>query len=104
MSISACRTLVAPEIFILKIMEIILMKFRKKELVATLSFLGKNPSVALSIFSLNIPIVLLYCATKFVNAPIEAFFLFGGLSVLVLIYAAWVVNKLMGGRKCKVQK
>ena len=77
------------------------MKFDTKDLFAAFPHLAKNPSLAIAIFALAVPMVLLYCATKFVDAPVEALVLFGGLGMSALVYAAWVVNQLKGSNDAK---
>ena len=73
------------------------MFFDKKDLSAVsaiLPQLAKSPLLTMVVFALSIPMVLIYCSTKFVNAPVETLILFGSLGVCVLIYAAWIVNQL----------
>ena len=72
------------------------MKVDIKELFAAFPHLAKNPSLAVAIFALIVPIVLLYGATKFTSAPMEALVLFGFLGVSALAYSAWVVSYFIG--------
>ena len=72
------------------------MKIDTKDLFAAFPQLAKNPSLAVALFALAVPMVLLYGATKFVSAPIESLVLFGFLSIAALVYSAWVFSFFKG--------
>lgn len=73
-----------------------IMKIDLKELPSFFSHLAKNPSLAVALFALFVPIVVLFGATKFVSAPLESLLLFGFLSIAALIYSAWVFSIFNG--------
>ncbi|MBL6985507.1 MAG: hypothetical protein ISR72_00440 [Methylobacter sp.] len=56
-----------------------------------LSYLEKIPLI----FTLTIPIILIYCATKLENASVEVLILFGVIGISDLIFAGWVVKQLI---------
>ena len=72
------------------------MKLDIQELFTAFPHLAKNPSLAVAIFALAVPMVLLYGATKFVSASMGALVLFGFLGVSALAYSAWVVFYFIG--------
>ena len=73
------------------------MKFDTKDLLVALPHLAKNPSLTVSILALLVPVVLLFSATQFSGASIEALVFFGVLGVSTLAYSAWVVSLVKGG-------
>jgi hypothetical protein len=48
------------------------MKIEAKELFAAFPHFAKNPTLAVAIFALVVPVVLLFGAKEFANASIEA--------------------------------
>lgn len=74
------------------------MKINTKKLLAPLSQFANNPSLTIAVLALLVPVVLLFGATKFVNASLEALVFFGVLGVFALVYSAWVVFFVKGGR------
>ena len=72
------------------------MKIDSKDLFSVFPHLAKNPSLAVALFALAVPMVVLFGATKFVSAPLESLLLFGFLSVSALIYSAWVFSFFKG--------
>ncbi len=67
------------------------MKNVTKEILAAFPQLAKSPSLAVSMAALVVPVVMLWAATKFVSASVEAIIFMGALSVCVLGYCVWVV-------------
>ncbi len=67
------------------------MKVDIRQLVGLFPYLAKNPSLTIAIVALSVPIVLLFGATKFFSASVEALIFFGVLGVSALLYSAWIV-------------
>lgn len=57
-------------------------------IISILSSLVKTPFM----FALAIPIVLIYCATRFANASIESLILFGIIGVSALVFSVWAIK------------
>ena len=62
--------------------------------IKALSGISRNPIVVIIIFSLLVPIILLYGATKFVDAQSEALIFFALIGVLSLAYSVWVISSI----------
>ena len=80
------------------------MKIDTKDLFVVFPQLAKNPSLAVALFALTVPMVLLYSAAKFVTAPVESLIVFGLLSVVALIYSAWVFSFFKGGSNVQAKE
>lgn len=74
------------------------MKFDAKDLFSALSHLKTDPALTVSVLALLIPVFLLFCAAQFSASSVEALVFFGILGVSVLVYSAWVVVFINGGR------
>lgn len=62
-----------------------------KNITEILSYLVKSPLI----FALVIPMLLIYGATEFANAAIQAQIFFVVVSVSALIFAGWVINQFI---------
>lgn len=67
------------------------MKIDSKELFSAFPHLAKNPSFSVTVIALLVPIVLLFSASKFASASIEALIIFGILGVSTLLYSGWII-------------
>lgn len=61
------------------------------EFIKALSSFSKNPLLTMAILALCVPIIIVYFALKFRNAPLKHFILFGGFGSFALIYCVLVV-------------
>jgi predicted membrane chloride channel (bestrophin family) len=61
------------------------------DIISALSNLVKTPFM----FALAIPIVLIYCATKFANATVESLILYGFISLSALGFGIWVIKQFI---------
>lgn len=53
--------------------------------------LAKDPSLAVTLFALLIPIVLLASASQFSKSSAGVFIVFGILGLSALVYSAWIL-------------
>lgn len=67
------------------------MNIDTKELLPAL-LKQKNPLLIISIFSMMVPIALLYGASKYASSSLEALVFFGIIGISALAYSAWVVS------------
>lgn len=67
------------------------MKVDIRQFAELFPYLAKNPSLTVAIIALSVPIVLLFGATKFFSASLEALIFFGVIGVSTLVYSAWIV-------------
>ncbi|CAK8723081.1 hypothetical protein GCAAIG_12765 [Candidatus Electronema halotolerans] len=67
------------------------MKVEIRQAAELFPYFVKNPSLAIAIVALSVPIVLLFGAAKFSSASVEALVFFGILGVSALAYSAWIV-------------
>jgi len=61
------------------------------DFAAILPYLVKSPLI----FSLVIPLTLIFCSTKFANATVPAQIFFVVIAVSALIFAWWVINQFI---------